>query len=41
MGLLYGKKPLTSRVANEKSIAWAIAQALHREEAELIKDGTH
>jgi enoyl-[acyl-carrier protein] reductase I len=35
MGLLDGKKALVFGVANEKSIAWAIAQALHREGAEL------
>lgn len=35
MGLLDGKKALIFGVANEKSIAWAIAQALHREGAEL------
>jgi enoyl-[acyl-carrier protein] reductase I len=35
MGLLDGKKALIFGVANDKSIAWAIAQALHREGAEL------
>lgn len=35
MGLLDGKKAIIFGVANEKSIAWAIAQALHREGAEL------
>ena len=35
MGLLEGKKAVIFGVANEKSIAWAIAQALHREGAEL------
>jgi enoyl-[acyl-carrier protein] reductase I len=35
MGLLDGKKALIFGVANEKSIAWAIAQALHREGADL------
>ncbi|MDH3975726.1 MAG: enoyl-ACP reductase [Deltaproteobacteria bacterium] len=35
MGLMKGKRGLIVGVANEKSIAWAIAQALHREGAEL------
>ena len=35
MGLLTGKKGLIFGVANERSIAWAIAEALHREGAEL------
>lgn len=35
MGLLQGKKGLVVGVANERSIAWGIAQALHREGAEL------
>jgi enoyl-[acyl-carrier protein] reductase I len=35
MGLLDGKKALIFGVANEKSIAWAIAQAFHQEGAEL------
>lgn len=35
MGLLEGKKALIFGVANERSIAWGIAQALHREGAEL------
>ena len=35
MGLLDGRKGIIFGVANEKSIAWAIAQALHREGAEL------
>lgn len=35
MGLLEGKKGLVLGVANERSIAWAIAEALHREGAEL------
>src|SRR5437868_2540378 len=35
MGLLDGKKALVFGVANERSIAWGIAQALHREGAEL------
>ena len=35
MGLLEGKKAFIFGVANEKSIAWAIAQAFHREGAEL------
>ena len=35
MGLLDGRKGIVFGVANEKSIAWAIAQALHREGAEL------
>jgi enoyl-[acyl-carrier protein] reductase I len=35
MGLVEGKKAIIFGVANEKSIAWAIAQALHKEGAEL------
>jgi enoyl-[acyl-carrier protein] reductase I len=35
MGLLSGKKGLILGVANNHSIAWGIAQALHREGAEL------
>ena len=35
MGLLEGKKAVIFGVANEKSIAWAIAQAFKREGAEL------
>lgn len=35
MGLLDGKKGLVLGVANERSIAWGIAQALHREGADL------
>lgn len=35
MGNLTGKKYLIIGVANERSIAWGIAQALHREGAEL------
>ena len=35
MGLLDGKKALIYGVANERSIAWGIAQALHREGCEL------
>ncbi len=35
MGLMEGKKGLIFGVANEKSIAWAIAQALSKEGAEL------
>lgn len=35
MGLLTGKKALIFGVANERSIAWGIAQAFHREGAEL------
>lgn len=35
MGLLSGKKGIIFGVANERSIAWAIAEALHREGAEL------
>lgn len=35
MGMFDGKKVLILGVANEKSIAWGIAQALHREGAEL------
>lgn len=35
MGLLDGRKGVIFGVANEKSIAWAIARALHAEGAEL------
>ncbi len=35
MGLLDGKKGLVFGVANERSIAWAIARALHNQGAEL------
>jgi enoyl-[acyl-carrier protein] reductase I len=35
MGLLEGKKAVIFGIANEKSIAWAIAQAFRREGAEL------
>ncbi|MBF0189005.1 MAG: enoyl-ACP reductase [Magnetococcales bacterium] len=35
MGLLEGKRGLVVGVANERSIAWAIAQAAHREGAKL------
>jgi len=35
MGLLEGKKALIMGVANKRSIAWGIAQAFHREGAEL------
>lgn len=36
MGLLAGKKALILGVANEKSIAWAMAKLFHAEGAELI-----
>jgi len=35
MGFLTGKKALVTGVASKKSIAWGIAQAMHREGAEL------
>lgn len=35
MGLMSGKKCLIMGVANKRSIAWGIAQALHREGADL------
>lgn len=35
MGLMSGKKCLVMGVANKRSIAWGIAQSLHREGAEL------
>ena len=35
MGLLKGKKALIFGVANEKSIAWAIAEAFREEGAEV------
>ncbi|HTB21391.1 MAG TPA: enoyl-ACP reductase [bacterium] len=35
MGLLTGKKALIFGVANERSIAWGIAEALHKEGCEL------
>ena len=34
-GLMKGKRALVTGVANERSIAWAIAQAFHAESAEL------
>jgi enoyl-[acyl-carrier protein] reductase I len=34
-GILKGKRALITGVANDRSIAWAIAQAFHREGAEL------
>lgn len=34
-GLLVGKRALVTGVANERSIAWAIAEAFHREGCEL------
>jgi enoyl-[acyl-carrier protein] reductase I len=35
MGLLEGKRALITGVANERSIAYGIAKAFHREGAEL------
>ena len=35
MGLLKGKKALIVGVASDRSIAWSIAEAFHREGAEL------
>ena len=35
MGLLKGKKAIIFGVANERSIAWAIAKRMHEEGAEL------
>src|SRR5712691_7360632 len=35
MGLLDGKKAMIFGVANDRSIAWAISEALHAEGAEL------
>ena len=35
MGMLDGRKGIILGVANDKSIAWSIAQALHKEGAEL------
>src|SRR4029079_18211490 len=35
MGFLAGKRALVVGVATDRSIAWGIAQALHREGAEL------
>ena len=35
MGFLAGKRALIVGVASPRSIAWGIAQALHREGAEL------
>src|SRR5574337_1815754 len=35
MGMLTGKKGVIFGVANERSIAWAISQALHEQGAEL------
>ena len=36
MGMLDGRRGIIFGVANEKSIAWAIAKALHAEGAELV-----
>src|SRR5512136_874368 len=35
-GLLRGKRALVTGVANDRSIAWAIARAFHAEGAELV-----
>ena len=35
MGFLSGKKALIAGVASNRSIAWGVAQAMHREGAEL------
>jgi enoyl-[acyl-carrier protein] reductase I len=35
-GLMKGKRALITGVANERSIAWVIAEAFHREGAELV-----
>ena len=35
-GLMRGKRAVITGVANDRSIAWAIAQAFHAEGAELI-----
>jgi enoyl-[acyl-carrier protein] reductase I len=35
-GLMKGKRVLMTGVANERSIAWAIAESFHREGAELV-----
>ena len=35
MGMLQGKRALITGVASNRSIAWGIAQAMHREGAEL------
>ncbi|MDX1625569.1 MAG: SDR family oxidoreductase, partial [Wenzhouxiangellaceae bacterium] len=35
MGMLEGKKALIVGVASPRSIAWGIAEAMHREGAEL------
>jgi enoyl-[acyl-carrier protein] reductase I len=35
-GLLKGKRAVVTGVANDRSIAWAIAKAFHREGAELV-----
>ena len=35
MGILHGKRALIVGVASNKSIAWGIAKAMHREGAEL------
>ncbi|MGB1077822.1 MAG: SDR family oxidoreductase, partial [Bdellovibrionales bacterium] len=35
MGIMQGKKGLVMGVANERSIAWGMAEALHKEGAEL------
>ena len=35
MGFLQGKRALITGVLNQRSIAWGIAQAMHREGAQL------
>ncbi len=35
MGILQGKRALIVGVASNKSIAWGVAKAMHREGAEL------
>ena len=35
MGFMQGKRALITGVASNRSIAWGIAQAMHREGAEL------
>ncbi len=41
MGLMSGKKCLIMGIANKRSIAWGIAQSLHREGAELAFSYQH
>ena len=36
IGLMQGKRALITGVANDRSIAWAIAETFHKQGAELV-----